>query len=305
MAKIIDVAAVHFNVSERGNQGREDALRQFREAEERLDGTGVDLVVTCEGMSTLGWSRAGAERLDAPGELLTTYRDFALRNRCTVAGSVTLSRGDELFNALVLIAPDGTFPGWYAKSYPTSRELERGVVPGTGAAVTETPAGVLGGVICFDLNFDALAEEYRILKPDILCFSSMFHGDHLQRSWAYRTRAFFVGAVKDACSSVIDPLGREIAESCFYNRIARARINLDRFIMHQDLNIEKFPLIRRKYGKEVLIDTNSRLGVSLLYSCTPERTAREIAGEFELVELDSFLTTSARMAKRRPGACGR
>lgn len=104
---------------------------------------------------------------------------------------------------------------------------------------------------------------------------------------------------------MIDPLGREIAESCFYNRIARARINLDRFIMHQDLNIEKFPLIRRKYGKEVLIDTNSRLGVSLLYSCTPERTAREIAGEFELVELDSFLTTSARMAKRRPGACGR
>ena len=49
MSKIIDVAAIHFNVSERGDQGRDEAFRQFREAEKRLDGTGVDLVVTCEG----------------------------------------------------------------------------------------------------------------------------------------------------------------------------------------------------------------------------------------------------------------
>ena len=45
MSKIIDVAAIHFNVSERGDQGRDEAFRQFREAEKRLDGTGVDLVV--------------------------------------------------------------------------------------------------------------------------------------------------------------------------------------------------------------------------------------------------------------------
>ncbi len=299
MSKIVDVAAVHFNVSERGDQGRAEAIRQFREAENRLDGTGVDLVVTCEGMSSLAQKVSEAESLDAPGELLTMYREFALRNACTVAGSVKLSDAGSVFNALVFIAPDGSFPGWYAKSYPTPREMERGIVPGAGAAVTETPAGRLGGVICYDLNFDTLAEEYRSLQPDILCFSSMFHGGHLQNSWAYRARSFFVGAVKDACSSVIDPLGREIAESCYYNRIARARINLDRFILHQDRNIEKFPLIRRKYRKEILIDTNSRLGVSLLYSCTPERTAREIADEFELVGLDSLLNSSAEEADRK------
>ena len=88
-------------------------------------------------------------------------------------------------------------------------------------------------MICYDLNFDSLAEEYRKLKPDILCFSSMFHGDHLQKSWAYRARAFFVGAVKDACSSVIDPLGRELAESCYYNRIARARNALRKVLTEQ------------------------------------------------------------------------
>ena len=63
MSRILDVAAVHFNVSERGDQGREEAFRQFREAEERLDGTGVDLLVTCEGMSSLSQSVAEAESI--------------------------------------------------------------------------------------------------------------------------------------------------------------------------------------------------------------------------------------------------
>lgn len=296
MSKIIDVAAIHFNVSERGDQERDEAFRQFREAEKRLDGTGVDLVVTCEGMSSLGQTADQAESFEEPGELLSMYRDFSLRNRCTTAGAVKLRIADKIFNALAFIGPDGAFLGHYAKAYPTPRELENGISPGPGAVVVDTPAGRLGGMICYDLNFDALAEQYRALLPDILCFSSMFHGDHLQTSRAYCARSFFVGAVKDACSSVVDPLGRELSESCYYNRIARARINLDRFIMHQDENIEKFPDIRRKYGKEILIDTNSRLGVSLLYSCVPDRTAEEVAREFRLVPLDDLLNRSAELA---------
>lgn len=72
--------------------------------------------------------------------------------------------------------------------------------------------------------------------------------------------------------------------------------------MHQDQNLEKIPLIQGKYGKAVLIDTNARLGVSLLYSCTPERTAGEIAAEFELVELDSLMNSSAAAAKQKRGS---
>ena len=292
--KILDVAAIHFNLSECHDQGADEALRQFREAEERLDGTGVDLVVTCEAMESLSQTVADAESFDAPGILLTTYRDFAVRNRCTIAGSVKLRVGDVVHNALAFVGPDGKFLGWYAKSFLTPGEIDRGMTPGPGAKVVETPAGRLGGAICYDLNFDSLAEEYRALAPDVICFASMFHGDHLQISWAYRARAFFVGAIKDGRSTVVDPLGREIAETCYYNRIARTRINLDRFIMHQDKNLEKFPAIRRKYGKDVLIETNSLLGVSLLYSCSPDLSAVQIAAEFELVRLDDLLRASER-----------
>ena len=282
--KIVDVAAIHFQVSELHDEGIREAMRQFREASERLDGTGVDLVVTCEGMESISQQVEEAEEPQRPGPLLTAYGDFARRNRCTVAGSVKLRVDGNVYNALCFIGPDGECLGHYAKSFLTPGEFQKGLHTGPGARVTETPAGRLGGVICYDLNFDALADEYRRLRPDVLCFSSMFHGDHLQNSWAYRARAFFVGAVKDGISTIIDPLGRRVAESCYYNRIARARLNLDRFIMHQDRNMEKFPAIRAKYQKEVLIETNSLLGVSMLYSCSPERTAADIAREFGLVQ---------------------
>ena len=74
MAHFIDAVSIAFQVDERSSSSRAGVLRQFREAEERLDGTGLDLLVTCEGMSSLGQSVAEAETLEEPGEFLLLYR---------------------------------------------------------------------------------------------------------------------------------------------------------------------------------------------------------------------------------------
>lgn len=50
MSKIINVATIGGMVMERGEESPEEPLRQFREAAQKLDGTGVDLVITCETM---------------------------------------------------------------------------------------------------------------------------------------------------------------------------------------------------------------------------------------------------------------
>ena len=50
MAKFINVATIGGMVMERGEESPEEPLRQFREAAQKLDGTGVDLVITCETM---------------------------------------------------------------------------------------------------------------------------------------------------------------------------------------------------------------------------------------------------------------
>ena len=99
---------------------------------------------------------------------------------------------------------------------------------------------------------------------------------------------------KDNTSDILDPHGRILNSTNFYNRIAWARVNLDRFYMHQDGNNVKFPDIRRKYRNKVLIDTASDLGTAVMYSLADEISAPEVAKEFGLVGLDDYLAVSRR-----------
>jgi len=296
MSKFINIAAVHFEISaERGApDAQQKVLEQFKTATDRLDGTGIDLLVSCEGMESIGQTMEQAESPDNSGPMYNAYRDFAMRNQCTVAGSIKLEDKGNVYNALVFIGPQGEFLGDYRKTYLTTREVDIGISPGAGPSVVETPAGRIGGVICFDLNYDELRDGYHNLKPDILVFSSMFHGDHLQCNWAYQCRAFLASACKDSSSDIVDPLGRVVASVNYHGRIVRSRVNLDRFIMHQDYNCESFADIRRKYKDEIKIDYNPILGVAVLYSESPERSATEIADEFDLVELDDYLEDSKK-----------
>ena len=296
MSKLINIAAVHFEINvERGApEAQGKVLEQFKTATDRLDGTGVDLLITCEGMEAIGQTIEQAESPDKPGPMYNAYRDFALRNKCTVAGSIKLEDEEKVYNALVFIGPEGEYLGDYRKTYLTTREVDGGITPGAGAVVVETPAGRIGGVICFDLNYDKLRDDYHDLKPDILAFSSMFHGDHLQWNWAYQCRSFLASACKDSSSDIVDPSGRVIASVNYHGRIVRSRINLDRFMMHQDYNRERFADIQRKYKDEVRIDYNPILGIAVLYSESPKRSATEIACKFDLVELDDYLQESEK-----------
>ncbi len=296
MSNFINIAAVHFNINaERGTtDAQRKVLEQFKYATDRLDGTGIDLLITCEGMEAIGQTIAQAENSKNPGSMYNAYCDFAMRNKCTVAGSIKLEDDGKVYNALVFIGPDGNFLGDYRKTYLTTREVDEGLSPGAGPVVVDTPAGRIGGVICFDLNYDKLRDGYHDLKPDILAFSSMFHGDHLQRNWAYQCRSFLVSACKDNSSDIVNPLGQVIASVNYYGRIVRSRINLDRFIMHLDNNIDRFSEIQRKYKNEIKIDSMPILGVAVLYSESSKFSATAIAHEFALVSLEDYLEASEK-----------
>lgn len=288
MSKKIEIAAVHFQAAEDGPDIAQTVYRQFAEARRRLDGTHLDLAVFCEGMSSRGQTVGEAESPERPGRMFELYREFAVANHCVVAGAIKLQKSDRVYNSLIYLDGNGKFLGDYDKTHLTDGELAAGMTPGKGARVVTTPVGRLGGVICFDLNFDDLRLAYAKQRPDIICFSSMYHGGFLQQNWAYRCRAFWAAACKDYTSSIIDPLGRVMAETDFYGRIARATVNLDYFVMHQDHNVDKFADIRREYGPRVKIDYASDLATAVLYSeC--EESAAAIAARYGLTEIDGYL----------------
>lgn len=291
MARPLHLACVHFNKPDHTGEPTSpaSALRQFRAAAERLDGTGVGLVVTCEGMESVAQTMADAESAARPGPLFDAYSAFARRNRCTVVGSVKLAEGGRVYNAQAVIGPDGSLLGSYRKSFLPRAEMAGGLARGNGAVVIDSPAGRIGGAICFDLNYADLRLAYRALQPDVIAFSSMFHGGHMQVTWAYETRAFFVGACKDVLSEIRDPLGRVLASATGYTLIASARINLDRVIVHLDGNQDRFADMQRAWGAGVRIEASGELGVALITCERADRSIADLIREFGLVPLDAYL----------------
>lgn len=292
MANFKRVASVQFEtVSERkAPEAGEIVLAETTRVMETLRGFGLDLVVFGEGVEAHGMTVETAEELARPGPFLNLYRDFARREGCTVAGSVKLRRGSKVHNSIAFLGPGGEVLGSYDKSFLTMSELEDGLSPGSGPSVVPTPAGRLGGIICFDLNFEELRQAYRTLRPDVLCFASMYHGGLMQQMWAYDCRAFFISALQFHGCGVLDPFGRPRSLTDCYRSVAMATINLDRVMVHLDFNRDTFADIERRYLGEVVVDVPANVGSALIYSLSEKRSALEVAEEFGLELLDDYFT---------------
>jgi len=303
VARYVNVAAVEF--STKTERMARDApavvLRETREILASLRGYDLDLVVFGEGVEAYGFPPTdlnAAESLETPGPFLSVYSEFARQECCHVAGSVKLREGTCVYNSIAFIDPQGETLGAYHKTFITDGEIEWGLASGQGAVVVETSIGRLGGAICFDLNFASLRQEYKVLRPDILCFASMYHGGLMQAMWAYDCRTFFVSALQFHGCGILDPFGRSVKVSDCYTRIPRARINLDRIMIHLDHNRDKFPAIEKKYLGEIELDIPPNIGSALLYSTTEKRTAMDVAREFELELLDEYMERSIQANAR-------
>ncbi len=294
MSRYLNIAGVEFaSEYKRGaSDAAETVLAELEEAFSRLRGYRLDLVVFSEGVEAIGQTVDTAESVDRPGPFLQKYQHFAREEQCHVAASLKIARNGHVYNSVAFIAPDGKIPGVYDKANLTYSEIDQGMTPGQGAVVVDTAIGKLGGAICFDLNFEWLRHQYRDLKPDILCFASMYHGGLMQQMWAYDCRAFFVSALPFHGSAILDPFGRPLSVTDCYTRIARACINLDRVMVHLDLNRTKFADIERTYSGEVTVDIPPNVGSAVIYSLSDARTAMDVAREFELELLDDYFTRS-------------
>lgn len=301
MSKYVNVAAVQFatKAASPASGPKAAVLGGLAESFERLKGYRLDLAVFSEAVEAAGQANDDAEDPASPGPFLNAYIRFAVSEKCHVAGSVKTAGGGKIYNSIAFITPEGRVAGVYSKVNLTIGELDEGLSPGAGAVVVDTAIGRLGGIICFDLNFDNVRRRYRELKPDILAFASAYHGGLMQKMWAYQCRSFFVSSC-GVGSGILDPFGRPMALTHCYTTIARTTINLDRVMVHLDYNREKFPEIERKYIGEVQIDVPPNIGPALIYSLTEKRTAMDVVNEFKLELIDDYFAraTRANDAKR-------
>ena len=103
--------------------------------------------------------------------------------------------GGTWYNSSYVIDRNGSDAGIYNKNFPTIGEMEAGIKAGDDVPLIKCDFGTVACAICFDLNFQELLEKFQKIKPDIILFSSMYHGGLVQSYWAYSCRAFFVGSI--------------------------------------------------------------------------------------------------------------
>ena len=220
------------------------------------------------------------------------FAETARENNCYIVYSAYRVMPDgSRRNSSVLIDRKGNTTGIYNKNHPTIGEIEDGTLCGKEAPLFECDFGRVAMAICFDLNFDELRLKYVNAKPDLIIFSSMYHGGLMQSYWAYSCRCHFVGAIADSAtpSEIHNPLGQIIASNTNYFNFAVARVNLDCELVHLDYNWERLRKLKAKYGPKVTITDPDRLGSVLISSEHETISADEMIKEFEIDLLDDYL----------------
>jgi len=236
------------------------------------------------------------------GPTVSMMAALASEYSCYLTVPMVLDRGHgRRTNSAVLLDRRGQVAGIYDKYCPTIGELQVGfqITPGPGAVTFDTDFGRVGTVICYDLNFHELRQQYLERKTQLLLFPSMFSGGLLARTWAILNHCYLVSAYRSDGSAIIDPLGRVLGESAMpLGHILTRRINLDYVVMHVDRNHLFFEELQRRFGGRYTLDVLGPEAICLLHSRDSQVSAAQMCQELKLEELDSFFARS-RQARDR------
>ena len=144
----------------------ENAVGFVREAAKNV----CDIVVLPEAMD-FGWTnstaKTGAQPI--PGPYSTMLTDAARQHQIHVVTGLTEKAGDRIYNAAVLIAPDGEILHKHRKLniLDIAQDL---YTPGRSLAVTETALGRIGLNICADnwANMQPIGYSLALMGADII-----------------------------------------------------------------------------------------------------------------------------------------
>ena len=231
------------------------------------------------------------------------FAGVAADNTCYIVYSAIREMPDGSWrNSSIMLDRKGEIAGIYNKNHPTIGEMKNGILCGKDAPIIDCDFGRVALAICFDLNFDELRQKYVTAKPDLIVFSSMYHGGMMQAYWAYSCRSHFVGAIAGRAtpSQIRNPLGEIIASNTNYFDYTVETINLDCALVHLDENWDRLRAMNEKYGAKVKITDPGLLGCVLIASEHDKISIEEMIDEFEIERLDDYFARSLDY-RNKPG----
>ena len=239
------------------------------------------------------------ERLDyyayRGDKVLHYLQKKARENNCYITYAAQIVVDGIMRNCCQMIGRKGEIVGIYKKNYPVIREnTDLNIMAGSEATIFECDFGRVGAVICFDMNFDEYRQRMKEQKPDLVVFTSGFHGSFLQNYFAYDTRSYLVSSVGYAQihGGIISPVGEKIAETTTYYNHLTMTLNMDYEVCHLDYHLGKLAELKAKYGPKVKIHDPGDLGSVLISSETEECSVHDMLKEFDIITLDEYIRRS-------------
>lgn len=167
--RLVKLAAVHHDLSGGGDQTPAGNRERLAPLIEEAAGQGADLIVLGEYLTCKNVTSDYAEVAEkVPGPSSKFFGKLAKKHDCYLVFSIPERDGHEIFNASVLVGPDGEIVGKYRKVTLPREEIQQGISPGTEYPVFETRFGKVGMMVCYDVFFPEVARELALNGAEVI-----------------------------------------------------------------------------------------------------------------------------------------
>lgn len=257
-----------------------------------------DFVCFPEYILQLRFSYDGLSRADVaqpiPGPATDAVGEKAAELDSYVLFPMIERDGDDFYNSVAFIGPDGDVIGASHKLAPTIGEMEDGTKPGEEVVVWDTEFGRVGSLICWDSRYPELGVRLAQKEADLVFFPTTGSAHLPFRTWA-SYYGYHVAYCDKNDAKVFTPTGDVIAHNdhSFGNpsidlgdggeaHLSFSIINTDFGVYGDTFTMDVMPEILEEYAGSLVFHEANREGTVVLESVDESVSIADVEAEFDI-----------------------
>ena len=258
---------------------------------DREGAQGADLIALPE-----TWTGQGDAWQTLNGDTLAQVSSLARKHHTYIVCPIDRRDGVQRRNSSVLLDRKGRVVCVYDKMYPywSEFDLVPPVVPGSEVRVHEADFGRIGMAICFDANFPEVWQQLADAGTELVVWSSAYSAGSQLQAHALNHHFHIVTSTWSKDCQIYDITGERTLDECSDDlTVARATLDLDRGIYHQNFNIPGRDNLLREHPDDVHQEQwLEREQWFVLAAQRPGVSARDLAKQYGLEELRDYKARS-------------